>query len=134
MEPTRTMVAAVLMVGISSSVAHAEGARLHDVKRVDLLKHDISIPGRQVIQVLVEFGPGMTAPNHSHPGEEIVYVVKGSLEYRLERQPPITLKAGDTLFIPDGKVHAVRNVGDGAAAELATYIVKTDEPLIELSK
>jgi len=80
--------------------------------------------------VLVGFAPGVIAPNHKHPGEEIVYVVEGALEYALEGRPPVTLKAGDVLFIPAGKPHAVKNVGNGKAAELATYIVEKGEPLL----
>ena len=44
-------------------------------------------PGREVIQVLVEFAPGVAFPKHSHPGEEIVYVIEGVLEYALEGKP-----------------------------------------------
>ena len=40
------------------------------------------------------------------------------------------LEAGDVLFIPAGAVHAVRNVGSGNGAELATYIVEKGKPLI----
>jgi hypothetical protein len=55
-------------------------AQAPGIKRTDLQRHDRSVPGREVIQVLVEFAPGVVAPNHSHPGEEIVYVVEGLLE------------------------------------------------------
>jgi quercetin dioxygenase-like cupin family protein len=71
-------------------------------------------------------------PKHSHPGEEIVYVLGGSLEYEVEEKPPVTLKAGDVLFIPAGTVHAARNVGSGNAAELATYVVEKGKPLVVL--
>jgi quercetin dioxygenase-like cupin family protein len=87
-----------------------------------------------VIQVRVAFAPGVVAPNHTHPGEEIVYVVEGVLEYALEGRPPVTLKAGDVLFIPAGTPHAVTNVGSGNAAELATYIVEKGKPLLTLVK
>ena len=78
--------------------------------------------------MLVEFAPGVAFPRHSHPGEELVYVVEGALEYALEGRPPVTLKAGDVLFIPHGTPHAVKNVGSGKAAELATYIVEKGKP------
>src|SRR5688572_9946481 len=93
------------------------------IKRTDLMRNDLSTPGREVIQVLVEFAPGVAFPKHSHPGEELVYVVEGSLEYALEERAPVTLKAGDVLFIPAGTAHAVRNVGTLKAAEIATYLV-----------
>jgi quercetin dioxygenase-like cupin family protein len=73
-------------------------------------------------------------PRHSHPGEEIVYVIEGSLEYRLDGRPPVTLNAGDVLFIPAGAIHAVKNLGTGNGAELATYIVKKGKPLLVLAQ
>ena len=84
--------------------------------------------------MLVEFAPGVSFRRHSHPGEEIVYVVEGSLEYALDGRPPVTLKAGDVLFIPAGTPHAARNVGSDKAAELATYIVEKGKPLLVLSQ
>lgn len=100
--------------------------------RTVLQQEDLSIPGREVVQVLVGFAPGASFPRHAHPGEEIVYVTEGTLEYQLDGQPPVTLRAGEVLFIPYGVVHAVRNVGDGPAAELATYIVEKGKTLLEI--
>ena len=77
-------------------------AQQSGITRTDFMRHDLSIPGREVIQVRVEFAPGVMAPRHWHPGEEIVYVLEGSLEYQVEGKPPVTLKAGDVLFIPAG--------------------------------
>ena len=69
-----------------------------------------------------------------HPGAEIAYVIEGLLEYQLEGKPPVTLKAGDALFIPAGVVHSAKNVGSGNAAELATYVVEKGKPLVTLGK
>ena len=80
----------------------------------------------------VDFAPGAAFPPHSHPGEEIVNVIEGVLEYQLEGKPPVTLKAGEVLFIPAGTIHAAKNVGSGNAAELATYIVEKGKPLVVL--
>ena len=128
--------AAALLVATSLAVpvAQADEVSLGDIKRINLLRNDLSVPGREVIQVLVEFGPGVTAVRHSHPGEELVYVTEGSLEYRLDGRPPVIVKAGEVLFIPHGTPHAVKNVGTGKAAELATYIVEKGKPLLVLSK
>ena len=76
----------------------------------------------------------MAFPKHSHPGEEIVYVLEGSLEYEVEGKPPVTLKAGDVLFVPAGAVHSAKNVGSGNGAELATYIVEKGKPLVVLAE
>jgi len=101
--------------------------------RTDLQRHDLSIPGREVFQARVDFAPGASFPRHTHPGEEIIYVLEGTLEYEVAGKP-VTLKAGDVLFVPYGTVHAARNVGDGPAAELATYVLEKGKPLTVLVK
>jgi quercetin dioxygenase-like cupin family protein len=124
---------AVLIVGggLALNVAQSQQP---GIKRTDLLRHELSVPGREVVQVRVDFAPGVAFPPHSHPGEEIAYVIEGELEYRLEGKSPVTLKAGEALFIPAGTVHAARNVGSVNAAELATYLVEKDKPLVSLAK
>jgi quercetin dioxygenase-like cupin family protein len=71
---------------------------------------------------------------HWNPGEEIVYVLEGSLEYEVEGKPPVMLKAGEVLFIPAGTIHAAKNVGSGNGAELATYVVEKGKPLVVMVK
>lgn len=102
--------------------------------RTELQQHDLSVPGREMVQVRVDVEKGMSFPEHKHPGEEIIYVLEGVLEYHVEGKQPVTLKAGDVLFIPYGTVHSVKNVGDTKASELATYIVEKDKPLVTLIK
>jgi quercetin dioxygenase-like cupin family protein len=104
------------------------------IKRTDLQRHDLSAPGREAIQVRVDFAPGAAFGRHTHPGEEIIYVLEGSLEYQIEGKPPVTLKAGDVLFIPAGTIHAAKNVGSVTASELATYVVEKGKPLLTLVK
>ena len=58
----------------------------------------------------------------------LIYVLEGALEYEVEGRPPVTLRAGDVLFIPARVVLAARNVGNGA--ELATYVVEKGKPLV----
>lgn len=98
--------------------------------RTDLQRHDLSIEGREAIQTRVDFAPGAVAPWHSHPGEELVYVPKGSLEFQLQGEKSVTLETGDVLFIPAGKLHTARNAGTNPAVELATYFVEKGRPLI----
>jgi quercetin dioxygenase-like cupin family protein/pimeloyl-ACP methyl ester carboxylesterase len=104
------------------------------IKRTDLQRHDLSFPGWEVVQVRVDFAPGAAFGKHTHPGDEIVNVLEGTLEYQIEGKPPVTLKAGDVLFIPAGTVHAAKNVGSSNGAELATYIVEKGKPLVTLLK
>ena len=127
------MTVTVLLVASAIARQVARGQQL-GVKRTDLQRHDLSIPGREVVQALVEIAPGVVAPRHSHPGEEIIYVVEGVLEYQLDGKPSVTLKAGEVLFVPAGVIHAAKNVGAGNGAELATYIVEKGKPLVVIAK
>ena len=100
--------------------------------RTDLQQHDLSVPGREVIQNRVDIAPNAPPIRHWHPGEEIIYVLEGTLEYEIDGQPPTTVSAGEALMVPAEAVHAVRNVGNGNAAELATYVVEKGKPLLNL--
>ncbi|CAN7177237.1 cupin domain-containing protein [Pseudoduganella sp. LjRoot289] len=122
-----------LLLAASALTVQAAKAQMPGIGRVDLLKQDLSAPGREVVQVRVDFGPGVSAPAHSHPGEEVAFVLEGTLEYQLNGKT-VTLKAGETLFIPAGAVHSAKNTGSGDASELATYIVEKSKPLVVISR
>lgn len=133
MNPRLALTVAVLFAA-SIPTLHVASAQQVGTYRTELQRHDLSAAGREVIQVRVELDPGTVAPSHRHPGEEIIYVLEGTWEYQLEGNSPVTLKAGDVLFIPAGAVHSARNVGTGKGAELATYIVEKGKPLVEVVK
>ncbi|OCR26073.1 cupin [Pseudomonas syringae] len=124
-------------VKASAEVAHATSAAKSwqtGLHRTDLVKRDLGVADREVIQVRVDFEPGVAAPKHSHPGVEVAYVISGTFEYQLEGQPAVTLKSGDSLYIPEGTAHIATNIGKTTGSELATYIVKKGEPLVNLQK
>lgn len=125
------MIIAVTTIGIVALILPGTAfSQPKGVYRTDLLRHDLSASGREVVQARIDIDPGVLAPKHSHPGEEMVYVLEGVLEYQLEGKAPVTLKAGDVLFIPAGVVHSARNVGKGKGSELATYTVEKGKPLV----
>ncbi|HZS99736.1 MAG TPA: cupin domain-containing protein [Terriglobales bacterium] len=129
MKTTRIIAVTALIVG-SGLALYVARAQQPGINRTDLQQHDLSIPGREVVQAIVEIAAGVTAAKHWHPGEEIIYVLEGSLEYQVEGKPPVTLKAGDVLFVPARAIHSAKNVGRGNAAELATYVVEKGKPLV----
>ncbi len=129
---TDRIAAAVLMVG-SALALHVVDAQQAGTKRADLQRHDLSAHGREVVQVRVDFDPGYLAPRHTHPGEEIIYVIEGVLEYDIGGTVS-RVTTGDVLFVPAGTIHTARNVGSGNGAELATYIVEKGKPLITIVK
>lgn len=121
-----------LILGMTMLILRSEcaGAQQPGSQRTDLQRHDLSTPGREVVQVRVDFDPGYLSPRHRHPGEEIVYVIEGLVEYEVEGRAPATYKAGEVLFIPAGAIHSAKNVGSSNAAELATYVVEKGKPLL----
>jgi len=122
---------AVSILTIASALAlHLASAQQPGVKRTVLQRHDLSVPGREVIQVRVEVDPGVALPLHTHPGEEVAYVLEGTWEYQIEGQGVRTLKAGDVAFVPAGVKHAAKNVGSDKGTALATYVVEKGKPLV----
>ena len=119
--------AALTLVAGSGSPLPAQ-PRPAGTTRTDLQRYDLSVPGREVLQARVDFAPGASFPRHKHPGEEIIYVLSGTLEYEIGGKW-VTLKAGDVLFVPSETVHAARNVGRVPGAELATYVLEKGKPL-----
>jgi len=104
-------------------------AQVPGFKRVELQKHDLSTPGREALVARGEFQPGAAAPRHTHPGEEIGFVLEGEVTVEIDGQPAKTLKAGDTFFIPAGTVHTAKNTGKAQALVLSTYVVEKGKPL-----
>ena len=104
------------------------------ITRTELQQEDLSIAGREVRQTRVDFAPGAVVPNHRHPGDEIVYVLSGKLEYKVQAQPIQILRPGEVLFIPKGTIHSAINVSVQDASELATYVVEKGKPLTEFVK
>ena len=128
------MAGRIVIAGLALGSAFFVHAQQTGTKRIDLQRHDLSAPGREVIQVRVEFDPGYLAPRHTHPGEEIIYVLEGTLEYYIEGKPPVTVKPGEVLFVPAGTIHSAKNIGTTKGAELATYIVEKGKPLLVVEK
>jgi len=141
MRRTLLMTAAAVLVSMTG-LAHAADTQSaapakswqQGLSRTDLVHQDLGAADREVIQARVDFEPGITSPRHAHPGVEVAYVISGTFEYQLEGRTPVTLKAGDSLFIPEGVAHIAKNVGNDKGSELATYIVKKGEPLLILKQ
>jgi quercetin dioxygenase-like cupin family protein len=81
--------------------------------RTNLHRYDLSVPGREMIQSRVDIEPDSSPIRHTHPGEEIIYVLEGSLEYQVDGQPTRVYNAGEALTVPARVIHAVRNTGTG---------------------
>ena len=124
------------LIGLVLTIAIAGGlyAQQPGFTRKMLQDQNLSVSDRHAVQVVAEFVPGGVAGRHTHPGEELGYVMEGTLQLEVAGQPPRTLKAGETFFIPAGVVHDGKNVGSGPAKVLATYIVEKGKPVASPAK
>jgi len=98
-------------------------------KRTVLQQADISVPGREAVTAVAEFPAGVAAGRHTHPGEEIGYVLEGQVLLEQDGKPPVTLKTGQAFLIPAGTIHNATNTGSGTARVLANYVVEKGKPM-----
>jgi quercetin dioxygenase-like cupin family protein len=103
-------------------------------KRTELQRHDISTPNHEAVQARGDFEPGAMVPKHTHPGEEVGYILSGELTVEVEGKPAQVFKAGDAFFVPGGTVHAGKNASKGPTVVLSTYIVEKGKPLAAMVK
>ena len=99
------------------------------LKRTELQRSASSIPGREIVQVLTEIPVGVESGWHIHPGEEVGYIIAGTVRMEIEDRPTLTLQAGDPFLIPPRTPHNATDLGPGVGMMLSTYIVDPDQPL-----
>ena len=116
---------ALAVIGIAAAVA----AQQTPFKRTVLQQVDISVPGREVVTAVGEFQPGAIAGRHTHAGEEVGYVLEGTVLVEIDGKPPMSLGPGKAFVIPAGAIHNAKNTGTGIAKVVASYIVEKGKPL-----
>ena len=118
---------AVATLALALLFATTLSAQQPGFKRTVIQKQDLSVAGREVVQAVAEIPAGMNAGRHTHPGEEIGYVLEGTLTLMVEGKPPLTVKQGESFFVPAGTIHDGK--AEGAVKVLATYVVEKGKPL-----
>ena len=99
------------------------------LKRTELQHKESSIPGREIVQVLTEIPVGVESGWHTHPGEEVGYILGGTVEMKIAGQPSLLLSAGDPFLMPPGTPHNALDLGPDTGHMLSTYIVDPEQPL-----
>jgi quercetin dioxygenase-like cupin family protein len=112
-----------------TSLTEPEDALAGRLKRTEVQRAASSIPGRTIVQVLTEIPEGVESGWHTHPGEEVGYIVGGTVEMLREGLPTLLLHAGDGFLIPPRSAHNARDLGPGVGMMLSTYLVAADEAL-----
>jgi quercetin dioxygenase-like cupin family protein len=117
------LVIGLVAAGALSFVAQA------GFSRVVLQDQPLSVAGRHAVTARADFGPGAAAGRHAHPGEELGYILEGTVELSVQGRPTVTLKPGDVFYIPSGVPHDGRNPGATKAALLSTFVAEQGKPL-----
>ena len=104
------------------------------LKRTELQHAASSIPGREIVQVLTEIPAGVASGWHMHPGEEVGYILAGTVMMEIKDAPTLTLNAGDPFLIPPRTPHNATDRGPETGQMLSTYIVETGEPIAEFTR
>ena len=127
MKPVLQATAFAMLLAAASAVALF--SQNPGIQRTVVYKADVSVPGREAVIARVEIAPGAAAGRHTHPGDEISYVLEGEGEILIDGQPARKLKAGDGLVIPAGTKHDARNTGTVPFKLAGVYVVEKGKPL-----
>ena len=119
-----TLLGIGLAVATGTLLAQASG-----LTRTLVGRGDVSVPGREAVVARVEVAAGARAGRHTHPGDEISYVLEGEAELLIDGQPPRTVKAGESFIIPAGTVHDAHNAGSTPIKLVGVYVVEKGKPL-----
>ncbi|QQX88638.1 cupin domain-containing protein [Cupriavidus necator] len=117
------------MLGAVALMAGSALAQSSGLTRTLVGRADVSVPGREAVVARVEVAPGAYAGRHTHPGDEISYVMEGEAQLLIDGQSPRTVKAGESFVVPAGVVHDAHNSGSTATRLLGVYVVEKGKPL-----
>ena len=99
------------------------------LKRTEIQRGPLSLPGREMVQVRTEIPVGVASGWHTHPGEEVGYIIAGTVQMEIKDRPTLTLNAGDGFLIPPRVPHNALDLGPDTGMMLSTYIVEIGQPI-----
>ena len=99
------------------------------LERTEIQRGGFSIPGREIVQIRTDIPVGVASGWHTHPGEEVGYILAGTVRMEIDGHPTRTLRAGDGFLIPPRVAHNATDLGPGTGQMLSTYIVAIGEPI-----
>lgn len=82
----------------------------------------------ELVQLTLDFNPGISTPQHMHGGQELAMVTTG--ETTLQRGGGVEVfKAGESWINTAGLIHAAGNDGPDFAQVVATFLLPAGRPL-----
>ncbi len=131
--PTIQLILPLVLLAASAMTASAL-AQSPGIRRTVIQKGEVSVPGREAVVARVEVDHGASSGRHSHPGDEISYVLEGEGELRIDGEDPRRVKAGESFVIPAGTVHDAVNTGTGTFKLVGVFVVEKGKPLATAAK
>ena len=118
------------LLPFSSVLADAPASKISKVTVV--YRHELpNVPGKSIVGVLVEYGPGGYSPGHTHPKSAFIYatVLEGAIKSQVNNGPVTTYTAGQSFSENPGDIHRVSaNASETQPAKLlAVFVVDTNE-------
>jgi len=117
------------VVGFAAVGRAQQAAGPAPFKRTVLQQVDLSVPGHEAVTAVAEVQPHAMAGRHSHPGEEMGYILEGTFLIELDGKPPMTLNAGQSFTVPAGAIHNATNQTGAVGKILSTYVLEKGKPL-----
>ncbi|MGE5512423.1 MAG: cupin domain-containing protein [Bacteroidota bacterium] len=118
-----------LVAGVAASTAVTTAQAPGEIKRTTLLTTPIAAQGYNAVVGRGEVPPGLAAPRHVHPGDELVVLLEGEVEVEVEGAPSVRVKAGEAMHVGANKAHRPKSVGQVPAKFISVWIVEKDKPL-----
>ncbi len=132
---TAFFISALLLLPVLPALAQdAAAPPASGIKRTPVYKGPVAAADHEAVVAKVELPAGAHAGRHTHPGDEVSYVVEGDTELLIDGQAPLRLKAGQAFSVPAGTVHDARNVGSAPAHLIGVYVVEKGKPLATPAK
>jgi quercetin dioxygenase-like cupin family protein len=125
----KRLAAALALLGATAALLAQTTAPAPALTRTVVATADVSVPNRQAVVARVEIAPGGVAGWHTHPGDEISYVMEGEALLLIAGQAPRPVAAGQAFVVPAGVVHSARNEGSVATKLVGVYVVEKGQPL-----
>ena len=119
----------VLAASAAALFAQASG-----LSRTLVGKADVSVPGREAVVARVEVAAGARAGRHTHPGDEISYVMDGEVMLLVDGEAPRKIRAGESFVVPAGVVHDAHNEGSVPTRLVGVYVVEKGKPLVVIAE
>jgi quercetin dioxygenase-like cupin family protein len=111
----------LVLLGLITGTSIAQAADVTPLITKDLT----DVPGREVIMITVEKGPGGTDPIHRHNAQGFIYVLEGSIVMQVDGGKEVTLTPGQTFYESPSDIHVVgQNASNTKPVKFLVFLVK----------